>query len=107
MIIYTHTTNLFVTAIPELIEALKEVTDWFCLGIYLKISLSKLEVIEKNYRREGPVRCKVEMLVFWLNQQPRDWSEIVEVLVRMEMLCLAQEIAKCHSKFEHVFYHDS
>ena len=79
-------------------------TDWFCLGIYLKISSSKLKVIEKNYRREGPVRCKVEMLVFWLNQQPRNWSEVVEALVGMEMLCLAQEIAQCHSKFDHHEY---
>ena len=50
-------------------------------------------VIGKDYNMDAD-RCKVETLIFWMNRELPTWSKVIQALVRMEMLALAQKIAK-------------
>ena len=82
----------------ELNEALIEVTDWFQFGAYLSVPLPKLLAIERDYGRVSPTRCKLEMLILWIQEQTRKWDEIVQALVKMRMGTLAQKIAEDHGE---------
>ena len=82
----------------ELNEALIEVTDWFHFGAYLGVPYSKLLAIERDYGRDDPTRCKLEMLIFWTQEKTRKWVEIVQALVKMRMRMLAQKIAEDHGE---------
>ena len=72
--------------------------DWFCLGVFLSVSPSKLKAIQKNFGMEGPERCKIEMLIFWRDQKARNWAELVQALTKMGMERLAKKIATNHSE---------
>ena len=87
---------LYNAGLQELKDELADVVDWFCFGVFLRISTSKLVAIQKNYRT--PNRCKLEMLIFWQQQKSRTWTEIVQALNTMGLKCLAQQIAANHSE---------
>ena len=38
------------------------------------------------------------MLLFWLQQNTRNWSEIVKALIKMRMVALAKKIAENHGE---------
>ena len=63
---------------------LKEVTDWFSLGLQLEITIAKLDLIEKKHPKE-PERCKLDVLDFWFaNAQDRSWQALLKALEAME-----------------------
>ena len=49
----------------SLLQDLKEVTNWFQLGLQLGIEHANLIIIERNHK-DDTERCKEEMLAHWL-----------------------------------------
>jgi hypothetical protein len=84
-----------VANLRDLIEELKDLTDWFNFGIYLGIHQEELMVIGKDYSMDTE-RCKIETLIVWMKRELPTWSKVIQALVRIEMLTLAQKIAECH-----------
>lgn len=77
--------------LDKVVKELSEVSDWFCFRGCLGVPHSKLLAIRKNYLKHGPKRCMLEMLLFWMNQEPPMWAKIVQALLRMEMNTIAQK----------------
>ena len=80
----------------DLVEELKDLTDWFKFGAYLGIHQEELLVIGKDYKMDIE-ECKVETLIIWMQREPPTWSKVIQALVRMELLVMAQQIAEHHS----------
>ena len=71
VICYTYDFTNFALAVDDLSEvliALKDVTDWYTLGIHLKMKVSTLDRIQGDFR--NGLRAKEETLKFWLKQDP-------------------------------------
>ena len=50
----------------KLVADLKDVTEWFILGVELGVKHADLRKIESKFK-DDIERCKVEMLQFWSN----------------------------------------
>ena len=90
--------NTFLTLVAVTIKALtfelRDVDEWFDLGIQLRISSPQLKIIRKDHRDQTD-DCKTTMLEMWLNQTPNaSWSTVVEALQRIKMQTLAKNIAE-------------
>lgn len=75
----------------QLITELKEVVDWFRLGIYLGIESANLKAIEDgNQDTEGQKLC---MLMAWTHaaEEPR-WLSIVNALREMGNYTIAERL---------------
>ena len=76
--------------LSEVLISLKDVTDWYTLGIHLKLNPSALARIQNDFR-DGQ-RAKLEMLKFWLEQDPGStvpgsaatWKVLVKALRAIE-----------------------
>ena len=74
--------------------ALKLVSDWHLLGIYLDLKIHQLHTIERNHRGDDE-RCKTEMLNCWLdNTIAPTWEAVVKALGQMEQGRVADEIQR-------------
>jgi len=77
--------------VPKLFSALRDVSDWYQLGIILGILPAKLRKIEENYR--GNDRRKTETLDTWLQQTPSaSWSDVVSALQQMGENTVAESV---------------
>ena len=58
-------------------------TDWYSLGIHLDIQTSViLKPIEEHYK--DPVRCKTEVIEFWLDNEPEPtWNKLARAVEDM------------------------
>lgn len=95
MLIWYSIAGDIIVNLRDLLEELKELTDWFNFGAHLGIHQEELLVIGKDYDMDTE-RCKVETLIVWMKRESPTWSKVIQALVRMEMLTLAQQIAKHH-----------
>ena len=59
----------------DLLEKTDQVTDWYMLGVYLKIPHSILDDIEKRLSTHGVKQCKTEMFVLWKRRTPGAYWE--------------------------------
>ena len=70
--------------------ALEDVTDWYTLGIHLKMKVSTLDRIRDDFRNGR--HAKEEMLKYWLEQDPGStvfgseatWKALVQALRDMD-----------------------
>ena len=77
--------------VPKLFSALRDVSDWYQLGIILGILPARLRKIEENYR--GNDRRKTETLDTWLQQTPNaSWSDVVSALQQMGENTVAESV---------------
>ena len=77
--------------VPKLFSALRDISDWYQLGIILGILPAKLRKIEENYR--GNDRRKTETLDTWLQQTPNaPWSNVVSALQQMGENTVAKSV---------------
>ena len=81
--------------LQDLVNELQEVTDWFQLGLCLRVPLSVLRTIQKD-SKEDTNKCRQEMLKTWMKREVPMWSTIVKALVDMKMADLALKIASKH-----------
>ena len=72
---------------------LKEVVDWYHLGLHLKVPDYRLHTIARNHPQDTEM-CKTKMLSWWKENISRQkWSTIVQALVQTESRVLANKIA--------------
>ena len=68
-------------------------TDWFMLGLYLKIPRVNLTDIEKRFSSLGVQRCKTEMFEVWKRNTPDAcWEQILFALKKCGESVLADKI---------------
>ena len=80
--------------LKQLKKALKSVSDWHSLGIYLDLKTHQLNTIEKNHHGDDE-RCRTEMLNAWLNSTATPtWEAIVEALGEIEQGRVADDIQR-------------
>lgn len=82
----TSKKSSFVHRAPELSELVGElvpVSNWFELGLYLRVDPDALKQIEADYPH-STVRRKSEVLHHWLNNDPdASWEKLVAALRKM------------------------
>ena len=77
--------------IRNLTNALREVSEWYQLGIILGILPVKLKKIEEDC--QGSDRRKIETLDTWLQQTPSaSWSDVVSALQQLGKNAVAQSV---------------
>lgn len=78
----------------ELTYELEDVTDWYWLGILLRLQPARLQYIEQRYSSE-PHRCKMEMLTCWLRSETSpSWLLVAGAVKRMGFNRLAEDITR-------------
>ena len=85
--------------LPELMECLASVADWFTLGIFLRIPHSQLEIIESGCLVASSARrirrLLSDMLAEWIqnHQEEAKWSNLVYALSAIGKRAVARKIA--------------
>ena len=72
-------------------------TSWFTVGLLLKISYSKLDIIKKDNRDQSS-DCLREMLATWLQSGEASAAEIVHALRSSGWSVLAKKMAVKHGE---------
>ena len=85
-------------SLSELFLELKDVDDWFELGVYLGVPDHKLREIEQDCRYMDVEECKMEMILHWRQMTIPTWSAIVNALAEIGQHKVALEIASKYSK---------
>ena len=84
-------------SLPDLLEVTNKVTDWYALGVFLKMSSEELKDIEKRLSGEGIRRCKIELFTCWMKRYPNaSWTEIALALDKCDENESADRIRQCH-----------
>ena len=78
----------------DLVNELQEVTDWFQLGLSLRVPESVLRTIQQDLITTN--KCRQEMLIEWMKQEVPKWSTIVKALLDAGMTDQAIKIALIH-----------
>ena len=74
-------------------QELKEVVDWYHLGLCLEVPDYQLQIIARNHPQDTEM-CKTKMLSWWKeNIKGQKWSTIVNALVQTGSRVLACKIA--------------
>ena len=69
----------------DLLEETKKVTDWYTLGLYLKMQSEDLKDIEQKYSSEGLKRYKIELFTLWTKRNPNaSWAQIAMALEKCD-----------------------
>ena len=55
----------------DILQETDQVTDWFCLGVFLKMPSKVLKDIERRFSDEGLQRCKIELFSSWVEKRSR------------------------------------
>jgi len=89
--------------LSDLVNELQEVTDWFYLGMCLRVPLATLMNIRES---QGNVEAyRREMLDAWMKEENPTWSKVVTALKEMKLTALAKRLAskfgKCFSLLHH------
>ena len=85
-------------SLHELLIELKDIDDWFELGVYLGIPDHKLREIEQDCRYMDVEECKMAMILLWRQMTVPTWSAVVNALAEIGQHKLALEIASKYSK---------
>ena len=72
---------------------LKEVTEWFSLGIHLDIPPYELKTIKEDHRGNSKL-CKEEMVITWIRLGAASWSTLVGALCEIGRQGLAKKLAR-------------
>ena len=66
-----------ISFLRQLLEELKDVDNWFVLGIFLGVPVKQLQEIESSHRGEVE-GCMIAMLQYWLNKNVTpSWKDVV------------------------------
>ena len=81
----------------DLLEASTKVTDWFMLGVYLKMPSEELQDIEGRCSRDGIKRCKAELFTSWMKRYPNaSWADVARALGKCNENTTADQIRQFH-----------
>ena len=81
----------------DLLEETDKLTDWYTLGVFLKMPSEDLKDIENRFSTAGLKRCKIELFSLWLQRNPNaSWDQIALALEKCDHIAMADRIRKCH-----------
>ena len=80
----------------DLLTGLREVTDWFILGVWLDVPTPLLKAIRKDHTDTD--QCRLEMLIVWSKQEVPTWPRVVYALGEMGMTKLAIALAEKYGR---------
>ena len=81
----------------DLLEKTNQVTDWYTLGVYLKMPSEELKDIEWRLSGKGLKRCKIELFSSWLKRySDASWEQIALALEKCDENAAADRIRKSH-----------
>ena len=81
--------------ISNFLEQTAEATDWYLLGVFMKIPPKDLSLIEKQYSSGGSARCKAELFNVWMKRTPNaSWELIAAALEKLGETVLVEKIRK-------------
>ena len=80
----------------DLIQELKEVTEWDYLGTCLGLPEPTLQTIRRDHRNTE--NRKREVLMEWAKMKVPTWRRVVRALLEMGMEVLAERIARKYGK---------
>lgn len=78
---------------------LGSITEWYTLGIALRVPHKSLETLYHDYR--STEERFLHMLVLWKNLEEPTWEKLVEALKKARLPQLAAKIASKHGVFGH------
>lgn len=91
-------TVFILSDLRRLLEDLKQVTNWFQLGLRLGINHADMKRIEKDHKHDGVERCKAETIAFWLkNSEDVTLRKLVSALEGIDHRNLAKELLEIYS----------
>ena len=77
------------------LEETADVTDWYMLGLYMKLPSKDLSLIEKQFSSQQPKRCKAELFNVWIKRTPNaSWELIAASLEKLGETVLAEKVRK-------------
>ena len=83
--------------ILDILQETDQVTDWFSLGVFLKMPSKVLKDIERRFSDEGLQRCKIELFSSWVERDlDASWEQIALALEKCNQNATADRIRKCH-----------
>ena len=84
--------------LTDLLEETDRLTDWYTLGVFLKMPTKDLDDIEKRFSTaHGVTRCKIALFTLWLQRNPNaSWDQIALALEKCDQIAMAERIRKCH-----------
>jgi hypothetical protein len=85
-------------SLHELLIELKDIDDWFELGVHLGVPDNKLREIEQDCLYGDAEECKMEMILLWRQLTIPTWSALVNALAEIGQRKIALEIASKYSK---------
>ena len=80
--------------LPDLLNELSTVTQWYLFGIYLGVDLTTLSEIEANYRKVR--ECLTHTVAQWWRNVTPTWSAVVNALMGIGREKLASQVAEKH-----------
>ena len=84
-------------SLVDLLEETDKLTDWYTLGVFLKMPSENLDDIEKRFSTAGLKRCKIALFNLWLQRNPNaSWDQIALALEKCDQIAMADRIRKCH-----------
>ena len=84
-------------SLPDLLKVTNKVTDWYALGVFLKMPSEELQDIERRLSGEGIRRCKIELFTCWMKRYPNaSWTEIALALEDCDEKAIADQVRQCH-----------
>ena len=84
-------------SLPELLNVVASVRNWYSLGLNLGLGIFRLNQIERDYLADSNRRM-VEMLTYWLRYAENPtWKDVSDALSEMGEHIAALEIGRKHS----------
>ena len=82
-----------IPTIAEFASVLSDEPSWYTFGIFMNVSTIDLDYIDRNYSREGNMRCLVEMYkIMKTRGLSLSWERIVESLKGVKNFGLAEKV---------------
>ena len=83
--------------LPDILDETAQFTEWYTLGVYLKLSKGELDDIEKRLCSQGSKRCKIELFNLWMKtNHDASWEQLALALERCGEIVLADRIRTHH-----------
>ena len=67
-------------------------TQWYLLGIHLRVDTNQLDTIETNHKDKGTQRCLIELFKILSLGKLVSWNDIADALEKMKSINLADSI---------------
>ena len=77
----------------QFVKALYNEPNWYVLGVFMDVPTTELDTIDRNYGKDGRMRCLTEVYKFIKSKSlPLSWQLIAESLRSMNNNALAEQI---------------